>query len=140
MKTEKRKIGDIGENLSVKFLEKKGYKIIEQNYLKKFGEIDIVAFKEDKKKIFSLKQKKVEKKYYFFEVKTISTNFENFEKTRITPEDNFTKSKIIKFDRIVEFYVRENKIKEDYYLGVLFVYIDIEKKKSKIRFIDKIEI
>ncbi len=43
MKTEKRIIGDIGEKVVVNFLLKKGYKIVEKNYLKKFGEIDIVA-------------------------------------------------------------------------------------------------
>ena len=37
---------------------KRGFKIIERNYLKKWGEIDIVAVKN--------------RKYYFVEVKTVS--------------------------------------------------------------------
>jgi putative endonuclease len=40
-------VGKIGENLAKKFLEDKGYKIIEQNYKTKYAEIDLVA--QDKK-------------------------------------------------------------------------------------------
>ena len=43
----KREIGDIGENLAVKLLKKKGYKIIERNFLVKTGEIDIIAKKDN---------------------------------------------------------------------------------------------
>lgn len=37
------KIGNLGENIACNFLEKKGFKIIERNYRKKWGEIDIIA-------------------------------------------------------------------------------------------------
>ena len=35
--------GNIGEELAVKHLKKKGYKIIERNFSCQFGEIDIIA-------------------------------------------------------------------------------------------------
>lgn len=41
------KLGEKGEGLAVKFLKKKGYKIIKQNYKTPIGEIDIIA--KDKK-------------------------------------------------------------------------------------------
>ncbi len=44
-------VGKIGEGIARKFLEEKGYKIIEQNYRTKYSEIDLVALK-DKKLIF----------------------------------------------------------------------------------------
>jgi len=45
------KLGVKGEGLAVKFLKKKGYKIIEQNYKTPLGEIDIVA-KDGKSLVF----------------------------------------------------------------------------------------
>lgn len=39
------KVGKIGEELAKRFLEKQGYKIIEQNYKTKYAEIDLVARK-----------------------------------------------------------------------------------------------
>jgi len=37
------KLGEKGEGLAVKFLKRKGYRIIEQNYKTNSGEIDIIA-------------------------------------------------------------------------------------------------
>ena len=37
------KLGKKGEGMAVTFLKKKGYKIIEQNYKTRIGEIDIIA-------------------------------------------------------------------------------------------------
>jgi len=36
-------LGEKGEGLAVKFLLRKGYKILEQNYKTRIGEIDIIA-------------------------------------------------------------------------------------------------
>jgi putative endonuclease len=40
---ERHQVGEEGESLAVKFLKENGYKIIEQNYRCKLGEIDIIA-------------------------------------------------------------------------------------------------
>ncbi len=37
------KLGEKGEELAVRFLKQKGYKIIKQNYKTRIGEIDIIA-------------------------------------------------------------------------------------------------
>ncbi len=47
VKTEKRKIGDLGEKLGAKLLKKEGYKILERNYVAEGCEIDIIAKRED---------------------------------------------------------------------------------------------
>ncbi len=39
----RRHTGESGESIAVKFLKKNGYKILEQNYRCKLGEIDIIA-------------------------------------------------------------------------------------------------
>ena len=44
-------LGDLGENVACKYLQKNKYKIIEKNFRCKFGEIDIIA-KKNKELIF----------------------------------------------------------------------------------------
>jgi len=41
------RIGEIGEEIAVKYLRKEGYYIVERNYRNKFGEIDIIAAKDN---------------------------------------------------------------------------------------------
>jgi len=43
MKSEKRRIGDFGEDAACLFLKKKGYRVIDRNYMCKTGEIDVIA-------------------------------------------------------------------------------------------------
>jgi len=57
-KKNTKKIGDLGEEISVKYLKNKGFSILETNYLRKWGEIDIVAEKDEV--------------VHFIEVKTVS--------------------------------------------------------------------
>lgn len=45
--TRKREIGDFGEEITAEYLENNGYRIIDRNYSKPFGEIDIIAIKDD---------------------------------------------------------------------------------------------
>jgi len=44
--TQKSDIGYFAEDLAAEYLEKKGYKIIDRNYRKPWGELDLVATKE----------------------------------------------------------------------------------------------
>jgi len=45
MKTQKQKIGKIGEDIAAKYLISHDFKVIYRNYRIKFGEIDIIAKK-----------------------------------------------------------------------------------------------
>ncbi len=42
-KTQKQIIGDLGEGISCNYLKNKGFSIVERNYWKPWGEIDIIA-------------------------------------------------------------------------------------------------
>lgn len=44
---EKKTLGNFGEDKAVQFLRKNGYKIVERNFSTHFGEIDIIASKEN---------------------------------------------------------------------------------------------
>ncbi len=59
MQNTRQKFGEQGESLAVWYLKKNGYKILEQNYRTKLGEIDIIA-KEKKTLVFvEVKIKKI---------------------------------------------------------------------------------
>jgi putative endonuclease len=83
-------IGKIGENKACEFLIKKGYVILERNYWKKFGEIDIVARAPDQTLVF-------------IEVKTLLIKNE-LGGRGFLPEDNFTSQKYRKVKRMCEFF------------------------------------
>ena len=58
-------IAKIGEELAAEYLRKKGYKIIDRNFRKGYGEVDIVAIEDPNSS---------EKTLVFVEVKTRTSN------------------------------------------------------------------
>lgn len=117
-----------------KYLENRGYTIVERNYLKPWGEIDIVA-----KKANSL---------YFIEVKTVSR--ENSKErplkdgSRVTgeyrPEDNVHPAKIKRLHRAIQTYMLDRNISEDtqWQLDVACVYLDFLTRKAQVRVLENI--
>ncbi len=86
----KKRIGEEGEEIAAKYLEDKGYKILERNFRCKIGEIDIIAKGGDI--------------LVFIEVKS---------KTGLgygSPEDMVDRRKQKKVKRVAEFYMREKEI------------------------------
>ncbi len=81
-------LGFSGENYAANLLTKLGYKIIERNFKVKFGEIDIIALKDEK--------------LIFVEVKTrISKKFG-------LPEEAVTPYKIQKIARVGQLFSKMN--------------------------------
>lgn len=87
MPSEKRKFGDVGERLAEDFLKKRNYQILERNWRRPCGELDIVAKKRGV--------------IIFVEVKTGETE------AGFMPEENLTKGKQAKLIRIAETYLAE---------------------------------
>ncbi len=100
-----QKIGEIGENEAVIFLEKQGFILLKRNVSNKFGEIDIIAKKNNI--------------HYFFEVKT------GYKEGFVNPAENLTKNKLRKFFKSVEYYNFVENIK-DYRVQALIVTFDRE--------------
>jgi len=89
-------IGKIGESIAESFLKKLGHTIITKNYRKPWGEIDIIS-------------KSPDKTLTFIEVKAIKSNKENPAiSAGLTPEDNLTKSKLMKLKKICEEFANQN--------------------------------
>jgi len=90
---EKKDLGDLGEKIAEKYLEEKGYKILDKNFrYSKLGELDIIASKKDN--------------VIFFEVKTrIKTGPSDY-----FPEDNITYDKQKKLVKLSQIYLSKHKL------------------------------
>ena len=129
MKTEKRKIGDIGEELAARFLEERGYKIVERNYLKKWGEIDIVALRQTQGKHSQ------DNVLHFIEVKSITNPNYN-------PEDNIRAWKKLRLTRAIKTYLLDRKINDDqdFQIDIVSVFLDFAHKKARIRMLENVNL
>lgn len=118
--TNKQKVGQIGENVACKFLEKHGYKIIDRNYRKKWGEIDIIARKDNI--------------LHFVEVKTVSRV------TEYDPEENVHPWKIKRLGRAIRTYLLGNNVSDEteWQIDVLAVFLDFKTRKAKFRFTENV--
>lgn len=131
VKTYKRKIGDYGEGLACKFLRKKGLKIKNRNYLKKWGEIDIVAIK--KKRFLSRQIEKL----HFVEVKTVSCETKKGTKEEIIKNylvsDNVHNWKLQRLKRVFQTYLRDENISDeiDWQFDIIIVFLNIKDKNVK---------
>lgn len=118
--------GQIGEDLAWDYLIEKGYSVIERNFRQKWGELDIIAKAPDETLVF-------------VEVKTMRSRFSTQSESKILdsanpnrdnpatcgepsrtiaellPEDNLTKSKLIKVKRTAEMFAGKHSelINED---------------------------
>ena len=116
--TEKQKIGKIGEDLTCKFLVKRGFSIIERNYLKVFGEIDIICSKDNI--------------LHFIEVKTVSRITSNFTNDIFRPEDNVHAHKLVRIGRTIEAYLYEHPTPHEWVFDVIAVRLNQSTKEVSI--------
>lgn len=87
--TNKKSVGQTGEELACKHLESLRFEILERNIREKFGEIDILA-------------KTLDGRLHFVEVKTISAGYAGA--SGMTPEDNLSAQKLTKMKKMAEWY------------------------------------
>lgn len=123
---DSKKLGGLGEKIACRFLENKGYKILDKNYYEKStavskGEIDLVA---EKDRIIS-----------FIEVKTSKSV--PLKRDAFFPEDrvNFKKQK--QLIKLSQMWLLEKKIPLDskWQIDVVSVRVDLNSKKAGIRHI-----
>lgn len=121
-----QKIGQIGEDVACKFLMKQGFSVLDRNYTKKWGEIDIIAQKEDI--------------LYFIEVKSKSVsdlNFISLETNR--PEDNMHPWKLKRLSRVIETYLISKRLGNTrWQFDLLVIYLDIDKRMARVKRMENI--
>ncbi len=114
------------------FLVKHGFCVKKRNYLRRVGEIDVIAQKNEK--------------LYFIEVKTFFIESVSCETFRVKqniylPEENVCESKIRKMIVTAELFLLENNLKDrEVEFGVISVVIGKSKKILRIRYIGNVNI
>lgn len=106
---ERHITGKEGEDIATEFLENKGYKILDRNFLTRHGEIDIVA--------------KDNEEYVFIEVKTRRNNEYG------EPIDAIDKNKIKHLKSAISYYLYINKLENKF---VRIDVIEVKYIKNKI--------
>ena len=123
----RRDVGLAGEKVARQFLERKGLKIVEMNYRKPWGEIDIIAEKDGVIR--------------FIEVKSVSReSLEDIsrETGEYRPEALVHESKLGKVARTADLYMNEKGDKRDYQIDVVGVFLDMQKKKAVCRIFERV--
>jgi putative endonuclease len=129
LSNNKKRIGMLGEDTACKFLMKHGYKILQRNYWKKWGEIDIIA--------------KYNGIVHFVEVKSVSCenlDIVTHETDDYNPEENVHPWKLKRLSRVIQTYLNDKDIDDDWQFDVLSVFLDLNKKEARVRFMENIVI
>lgn len=126
---KKNQTGALGEEIAVKYLKEQGFTVIEQNYLKKWGEIDIVA--------------RETAKMHFIEVKTVSYETKAALEAAVArgtwrPEENVHKQKLIRLNRAIESWIFDHSNQEEWQIDVIAVRVVAREKYATIKVISNV--
>jgi len=117
MKTIKRQVGDLGEDIAVRYLLARSYQIIERNFWRPWGEIDIVA------------QNKGD--MVFVEVKTLNQRADR----SYVPEQNVSWQKQRKLVRVCQLYLAQKKYPPNtaWQIDVIAVELNWQTHRANLR-------
>ncbi len=121
-----QKTGQLGEEVACKFLMKHGFSILERNYTKKWGEIDIIAEKNNKRYFIEVKSKQVE-------------SIDSVSRETNRPEDNMHSWKLMRLRRVVETYLISKRLGQvEWQFDLIVVYLNIREKIARVRVVENI--
>ncbi|MEK7107399.1 MAG: YraN family protein [Patescibacteria group bacterium] len=121
----RKQVGQTGEDIACQFLERKGFRIVDRNYRKPWGEIDIIAEKDGTVR--------------FVEVKAVSRESlgDGSREMDYRPEEMVTPEKLRKVARTAALYMENKKDKREYQVDVVGVIMDMATKKARCRLIEQ---
>ena len=135
--TSKSELGKFGEDLACGYLVKKGYKILERNFRKPWGELDIISQSPDKTLVF-------------VEVKTVRQsspqamrqcgNDELPDSEELEPEMELTNAKLKRLQRTASLYTGNHPelIKDELGWRIDLLALTINGKNCEIRHYENI--
>lgn len=121
------KVGRLGEDIAAEFLKNNGFTILETNFTRKWGELDLITTKQDKDIVF------VEVKTKRCDIPT-EVPQEGDDAYRLEENVDYNKRKRLK--RTIQTYLEENATGKSYWrVDILCVYVDTNQKESRINWL-----
>ena len=128
-----QKIGELGEEIACNYLINLGFSVLERNYTKKWGEIDIIAQKDNILYFIEVKSKSVSDLNFVFSQKEGDSGFNG------RPEDNMHPWKLKRLSRTIQTYLISQRIGNmPWQFDLLVVYLDLENRKARVKRIENI--
>lgn len=126
---KKNQVGALGEQIAVNYVKRRGMRVLDTNYLKKWGEIDVVARETDV--------------MHFIEVKTVSYETKALLNAAVSrgtwrPEENVDHRKLQKLNRVIESWLLEHKCDLPWQIDVAAVRIVAREKYARIKYLDNV--
>lgn len=130
---KRNQIGAYGEAIAVKYLRNAGVSVLETNYLKKWGEIDIVARETTAQG----------SKIRFIEVKTVSYETKAALETAVSrgtwrPEENVHEKKLQRMHRTIESWLLETNTDLEWEIDVISVRIVPREKYATVKYVKNV--
>lgn len=126
LKSRTSQTGALGEYIACTFLAQKGFRIIEKNYRKPWGEIDIIAEKAGVVR--------------FVEVKAFSGDLDMFsrESNGYRPEEQIHPAKLRKIVRTAQLYMAYKEDDREYQIDAIGVILDPITRRARCRHFEQI--
>lgn len=124
-KTSRQEIGSLGEDFATEYLENNGFEVVDRNYLRKWGEIDIIA-----RKGLVL---------YFVEVKTRAINLLAKSREWYRPEENVSDLKLQRIKRAIQSFLFESRISIESNWEFSVITIILNGKSRELHQIEHLE-
>lgn len=117
--------GNKGEDIACEFLRREGFSLIQRNYRKVWGELDVITEKDAM--------------IHFFEVKSVMGVFDS-KQIGHRPEDNVHGLKTKHIGRMIETYLEEKGrgFEMEFCFHVLCVFMDQKTRRAQVKWMRNI--
>ncbi len=122
-KTAQRRIGDLGEDIAVRYLTERGFVVCARNVAVRGGELDLIAEKGAVR--------------HFIEVKTVTASAGGAPPA-LSPEAHLTEQKLACFARAAVRYRTHTKDTSAFQLDALLIVLDIPRRMARIRYLPRV--
>lgn len=124
-----KEIGDLGESVACEYLKKHNYTVLQCNYWKKYGEIDIIAKKDEK--------------VHFVEVKTVSYETKAALEYAVShetwrPEEQVHQFKLRQIEKALKAWISENRHEGEWQIDVAAVRVVPRETYASVNYIENI--